>query len=162
MKYINLSLLFLLILTACNNSSTETSSVASSSQKEIDQELIMEYISAQGLEGSITPSGLFYSSIKEGDGPSAESLGASAAVVAHYHGTFLDGKVFDSSVEKGKPFEFKLNQVIAGWGEAIRLLNKGGKGTFVVPSHLAYGAKGLPGAIPPNTVLRFDIELLEF
>ncbi len=162
MKIINSCLLLLLILTACNNSPTETTKVDPAAQKAIDAKLIMDYVKAEGLSGSITPSGMFYAIEKEGDGPSAKDLDASAAVVAHYHGIFLDGKLFDSSVKKGKPFNFKLNKVIRGWGEAIRLLNKGGKGIFVIPSHLAYGAKGFPGAIPPNAVLRFEIELLEF
>ncbi|MFT4664079.1 MAG: FKBP-type peptidyl-prolyl cis-trans isomerase [Polaribacter sp.] len=162
MKVINFCLFLLLGLTACNNSSAEKVAVNPVAQKAIDQKLILEYAKAQGLEGSITPSGMFFAIEKEGEGASAKNLGASAEVVAHYHGTFLDGKLFDSSVKKGKPFEFKLNGVIKGWGEAIRLLNKGGKGTFLIPSHLAYGAKGYPGAIPPNAVLRFEIELLEF
>ena len=73
---------------------------------------------------------------------------------------FLDGKVFDSSVDRGQPLNFALGQVISGWQEAIKLLNVGGKGTFIIPSHLAYGAKGYPGLIKPNTVLKFDVELL--
>jgi len=160
MKIIHLCIIFLIGLTACNNTATEQA--PSPEQKAIDAKIIMDYIKQEGLSGSITPSGLFVAIEKEGEGPSAKDLGRGTKVTAHYHGTFLDGKVFDSSVDRGKPFEFKLGGVIAGWQEAIKLLKKGGKGTFVIPSHLAYGAKGFPGAIPANAVLRFGVELLDF
>ena len=74
----------------------------------------------------------------------------------------MDGTQFDSSYDRGAPLEFKLGQVIKGWQEAIKLLKKGGKGTFLIPSHLAYGERGAGSAIPPNAVLVFDIELVDF
>lgn len=161
MKITNWCILLLLSLTACTSSSSNESTVDPAEQKKLDAQIISTYVGNSGLKGKTTPSGMFYSIERQGDGPSAKDLTASSKVVTHYHGTFLDGKVFDSSVDKKKPFDFKLGQVIAGWQEAIKLLNQGGKGTFIIPSHLAYGTKGFPGAIPPNSVLRFEVELLE-
>jgi len=74
----------------------------------------------------------------------------------------LNGQKFDSSYDRGQPLEFGLNQVIPGWQQAIPLLQKGGKGTFYIPSGLAYGTRGAGGAIPPNAVLIFEVELIDF
>ncbi len=84
-------------------------------------------------------------------------------VKVHYRGTFMDGKEFDSSHSRNQPFEFKLGtkQVIEGWDIGVRGMKVGGKRILVVPPHMAYGDKGAGGVIPPNTPLKFEVELLE-
>ena len=85
-------------------------------------------------------------------------------VTVHYTGMLLDGTTFDSSVERADPFSFDLGQgnVIKGWDEGITYFNKGSKGTIYIPSSLGYGPSGAGGVIPPNAVLIFDIELLDY
>lgn len=120
---------------------------------------IDEYLSENNLDAQVTESGLRYIITKEADGPKPE---AGDQVVVHYRGAFLDDREFDSSYERG-PFEFTLGQgrVIKGWDEGIALLNTGSKATFIIPSALGYGERGAGGSIPPNTILKFDVELLE-
>ena len=103
------------------------------------------------------PSGLAYEIVKQGDGTAPK---ATDTVKVHYTGTLIDGTVFDSSVQRGEPAEFPLDQVIAGWTEGIQKVNKGGKIKLYVPPQLAYGDDGRPG-IPPGSTLIFDVELLE-
>ena len=105
-----------------------------------------------------TASGLQYKITKEGTGkqPTADSQ-----VSVHYKGQLLDGKVFDSSYDRGQPVEFPLNQVIPGWTEGLQLIKEGGKATLYIPAKLAYGEQGVPGTIPPNSTLIFDVELLQ-
>jgi FKBP-type peptidyl-prolyl cis-trans isomerase len=79
----------------------------------------------------------------------------------HYHGTLIDGTVFDSSVERGEPIKFPLRNVIKGWQEGLALMRKGGKATLVMSSELAYGDNGSPPVIAPGATLVFDVELLE-
>ncbi|WP_061241913.1 FKBP-type peptidyl-prolyl cis-trans isomerase [Ectopseudomonas composti] len=106
---------------------------------------------------SVLASGLQYEVLVAGEGakPSAEDQ-----VRVHYHGTLIDGTVFDSSYERGQPAEFPVGGVIAGWVEALQLMNTGSKWRLHVPSELAYGAQGV-GSIPPHSVLVFDVELLD-
>jgi FKBP-type peptidyl-prolyl cis-trans isomerase FklB len=106
---------------------------------------------------TVLASGLQYEVLTAGEGakPSAEDT-----IRAHYHGTLVDGTVFDSSYERGQPAEFPVGGVIAGWVEALQLMNTGSKWRLYVPSELAYGAQGV-GSIPPHSVLVFDVELLE-
>ncbi len=104
----------------------------------------------------VLPSGLQYKVLKSGNGPSPK---ATDTVKTHYHGTFINGKVFDSSVERGEPVEFPVNGVIKGWTEALQLMKVGDKWQLFIPSDLAYGPDG-QGPIPPNSVLVFDVELL--
>ncbi|KGJ90843.1 Peptidylprolyl isomerase [Colwellia psychrerythraea] len=108
-------------------------------------------------EVTVTESGLQYEVITTGEGekPSAEST-----VSVHYHGTFANGDVFDSSVERGQPAEFPVNGVIAGWTEALQLMTEGSKWKLTIPYDLAYGERGSQGAIPPYATLVFDVELL--
>ncbi len=105
-------------------------------------------------------SGLQYEIIEEGDA-SAEKATASSTVQCHYHGTLIDGQMFDSSYERGQPAEFPVGGVIAGWTEALQLMNIGAKWKLHIPHELAYGTNGSPGAIPGCATLVFDVELLK-
>lgn len=102
-------------------------------------------------------SGLQYEIITEGNGSKPS---ATDRVKCHYHGTLIDGKVFDSSVDRGQPAVFGVNQVIKGWVEALQLMPVGSKWRLYIPSDLAYGAQGAGEMIGPNTALVFDVELL--
>ena len=104
-------------------------------------------------------SGLQYLVLEKGDGEGA-SPSATDQVRVHYHGTLIDGTVFDSSVERGQPAAFPLNGVIRGWTEGVQLMQEGDKYRFFLPPELAYGARG-SGPIGPNSTLIFDVELLE-
>lgn len=104
------------------------------------------------------PSGLQYKVLKEGEG---DLPALTDQVKCHYHGSLINGKVFDSSVERGQPAVFPVNGVIQGWIEALQLMSTGSKWRLFIPSELAYGQRGAGGAIGPNTTLIFDVELLE-
>ena len=86
--------------------------------------------------------------------------GPTDKVKTHYHGSFLDGKVFDSSVDRGTPATFPVNGVISGWTEALQLMSVGAKWKLFLHPNLAYGERGYPGSIPPNSALIFEVELL--
>ncbi|WP_028240885.1 FKBP-type peptidyl-prolyl cis-trans isomerase [Stutzerimonas azotifigens] len=105
----------------------------------------------------VLESGLQYEVIASGEGPRPSR---DDTVRTHYHGTLIDGSVFDSSYQRGQPAEFPVGGVIAGWTEALQLMNAGSKWRLYVPSELAYGAQGV-GSIPPHSVLVFDVELLD-
>lgn len=104
------------------------------------------------------PSGLQYEILKEGNGPKPS---ATDQVKCHYHGTLIDGTVFDSSVERGQPATFGVNQVIPGWVEALQLMPTGSKWKLFIPSNLAYGKSGAGQTIEPNSTLVFEVEILE-
>lgn len=104
-----------------------------------------------------TPSGLQYQVIKGAEG---RKPAATDTVHVHYHGTLLNGQVFDSSVERGEPISFPLNQVIAGWTEGVQLMSIGSKYKFFIPSELAYGDQAV-GTIPAGSTLIFEVELLD-
>lgn len=124
-------------------------------QKKIDREIDNRY------PGAIkTSSGLKYVVIKEGSGDKSPKYGQNVTV--HYQGTFLNGKIFDSSILRGEPATFKIGQVIEGWNEALQTMKKGEKRTLIIPYQLGYGIHGYPGVIPPKSTLIFDVELLDF
>lgn len=104
-----------------------------------------------------TASGLQYEVLKEGTGAKPA---ATSTVKVHYEGKLIDGTVFDSSVQRGEPVSFPLNQVIPGWTEGLQLMSPGAKYRFVIPAKLAYGETGA-GPIPPHAALVFEVELLE-
>ncbi len=104
-----------------------------------------------------TASGLQYKALKEGTGPKPK---ATDTVTVNYRGTFIDGKEFDSSYKRNQPATFPLNGVIKGWTEGLQLMPVGSKYMFYIPPALAYGERGYPGAVPPNSVLIFEVELL--
>ena len=109
-------------------------------------------------EGVTTlPSGLQYEVINEGTG---EKPSATDSVKCHYHGTLLDGTVFDSSVQRGEPAVFGVSQVIKGWVEGLQLMPVGSKWRLFIPSDLAYGEQGAGSSIQPNSTLIFEVELL--
>ncbi len=109
-------------------------------------------------EVKVTESGMQYEVLQEGDGPIPD---ADDRVRVHYHGTLIDGTVFDSSVERGEPAVFGVTQVIPGWTEALQMMPAGSKWKIYLPSDLAYGERGAGGDIGPNETLIFEVELLE-
>jgi len=117
------------------------------------------FLKANGAKSDVImlPSGLQYKILVEGNGPKPK---ATDKVTTHYHGTLINGTVFDSSVERGQPATFPVNGVIAGWIEAFQLMPTGSKWQLYVPSNLAYGARGASELIGPHTTLIFDVELI--
>ena len=129
--------------------------VACGSSSDSESEVIMEE------ETITTPSGLQYRDLVVGTG---EAASAGRTAVVHYTGWLLDGTKFDSSVDRGTPFEFPLGagRVIKGWDEGVATMNVGGKRELIIPPDLAYGAQGAAGGlIPANATLKFEVELLE-
>lgn len=124
-------------------------------KKEENRKFLAENKTKDGV--ITTPSGLQYQVVKKGKGdiPTAQSV-----VKVHYTGKLIDGTVFDSSVERGEPIDFPVNQVIPGWTEGLQLMPVGSKYTFYIPYELAYGAQG-NSSIPPFSTLIFDVELLD-
>ena len=125
-------------------------------EKEARMAAEAERIKGQFL--NVTPSGLRYMVIKEGTGKQPT---ATSNVKVHYTGSFIDGNIFDSSVQRGQPIDFGLNQVIPGWTEGVQLMKEGAKYKFYIPYQLAYGERGYPGAIPPKSDLIFEVELIK-
>ena len=167
-----LSCLLIVLGTSCvadnQNGLTDTSSkVPEDKTVPEDKETTLEKTKAAKAlpEFKETKSGLKYRVIKAGKDPKPT---AQCKVKVHYRGWFPDkadptkGAEFDSSYKRGEPIEFPLNGVIRGWTEGVQLVGKGGKLELEIPPELAYGQRGMPGAIPPNATLRFEIELLDF
>lgn len=127
--------------------------LAAEKQKEAKEKALKEFANA-----ATTPSGLKYIVLQAGTGNKPV---ATSNVKVHYTGMFLDGKVFDSSVQRGETIDFGLNQVIKGWTEGVQLMKEGAKYKFYIPSNLAYGERGAGGVIPPNTDLIFEVELIK-
>ncbi len=131
---------------------TEAANVA-----KLDGELYLE-ANAEKEGVIVTESGLQYEVLTEGSGDHPTET---SSVEVHYHGTLIDGTVFDSSVDRGEPISFPLNRVISGWTEGVQLMTVGSKYKFTIPSELAYGTQVSP-EIPGNSVLVFEVELLSF
>ncbi len=106
---------------------------------------------------NVTESGLRYIVLNEGTGKQPQ---ATSNVTVHYEGKLVDGTVFDSSIQRGQPIDFGLNQVIPGWTEGVQLMKEGAKYRFYIPYNLAYGERGYPGVIPPKSDLIFEVELI--
>ena len=123
--------------------------------KQVGEEVLRFNMEKRGVV--TLPSGLQYEVLKTGDG---QKPGPNDKVRCHYHGTLIDGRVFDSSIERGQPAVFGVSQVIRGWTEALQLMNVGSKWRLFIPSDMAYGAHGAGEAIEPNMTLIFDVELL--
>ncbi|TCM64356.1 FKBP-type peptidyl-prolyl cis-trans isomerase FkpA/FKBP-type peptidyl-prolyl cis-trans isomerase FklB [Acinetobacter calcoaceticus] len=130
--------------------------IDSKAAEQVNQAFFKENAKKPGV--ITTKSGLQYMITATGKGkrPTAEST-----VTVHYKGQLLNAKVFDSSFDRGEPIEFKLNQVIPGWTEGVQLMQEGSKATLYIPAKLAYGEQGVPGNIPANSALIFDIELIK-
>lgn len=134
---------------------------AEAMQAKADEEVkIQEYLEANNITVEPTESGMYYIEHQQGSGPKPNQKDR---VKVHYTGTLLDGKKFDSSVDRDQPFEFVLGvgQVIRGWDEGIAMMNVGSKATFILPSSLAYGEHGAGRDIPPYAPLIFEVELLD-
>ena len=118
-----------------------------------------DFLEANKNKPGITtlPSGLQYEILSEGTGAKPS---ATDKVTCHYHGTLIDGTVFDSSVRRGQPAVFPLNMVIKGWTEGLQLMPAGSKWRFFIPAHLAYGDRQVSAQIGPNSALIFEVELL--
>lgn len=119
-------------------------------------EFLLENAKKEGV--TVLASGLQYKVLKNGNG---KKPGKTSHVKCHYEGTFIDGKVFDSSYRRGEPAVFGVNQVIAGWTEALQLMSEGSEWQLFIPYNLAYGEAGAGGSIPPYAALVFKVELIE-
>ena len=118
--------------------------------------MLMENKTKEGVK--TTPSGLQYKIVSEGTGKSPTTADR---VTVHYTGKLTDGTIFDSSVQRGQPATFRVNQVIPGWTEALQMMQEGDKWTLYIPYTLAYGERGSPPAIPPFSTLIFEVELMK-
>jgi len=125
------------------------------SKAEDQQKFLQDNATKEGVVE--LPSGLQYLILKSGEG---DKPGPATMVTVHYEGKLTDGKVFDSSYNRGKPVTFGVHQVIAGWTEALQLMPVGSKWRLFIPSSLGYGVRGAGGSIPPNATLIFDVELI--
>lgn len=131
----------------------KTLEITAAQQKATKEKALLEFANA-----TTTASGLKYIVLQQGSGNKPV---ATSNVKVHYTGMFLDGKVFDSSVQRGETIDFGLNQVIKGWTEGVQLMPEGSKYKFYIPSDLAYGERGAGGVIPPNADLIFEVELIK-
>ena len=159
-----IGLLLSSLLVACSPAPDNTTPAADGTNKKVDtmssneqagQEFLAKNATAEGV--IVTATGLQYKVINSGSGATP---GPTDTVRTRYHGTFIDGRVFDSSVDRGAPLEFPVNGVISGWTEALQLMQEGDKWQLFVPPELAYGQRGV-GPIPGNTTLIFEVELIK-
>ncbi|MEN7531583.1 MULTISPECIES: FKBP-type peptidyl-prolyl cis-trans isomerase [unclassified Cupriavidus] len=114
-------------------------------------------VSGMAVAAETLPSGVVIETITKGTGPSPK---ATDSVKVHYRGTLTNGTEFDSSYKRGQPISFPLNGVIPCWTEGVQKMQVGGKAKLTCPASTAYGARGVPGTIPPNSTLNFEVELL--
>jgi FKBP-type peptidyl-prolyl cis-trans isomerase FkpA len=135
---------------------TARAAVVAAAEKKAGDAYVAKAAGATGARK--TPSGMVIVTLTPGAGPSPK---ATDKVKVHYHGTLIDGSVFDSSVQRGQPATFPLNGVIKCWTEGVQLMKVGGKSKLVCPSELAYGERGAPPRIKPGATLIFEVELLE-
>ena len=135
----------------------EAMAAAGEANQKASEEFLAETAKREGV--TTTESGLQYEVMQIGS--EARKPAATDTVTVHYHGTLPNGEVFDSSVQRGEPATFGLNQVIRGWTEGVQLMDIGSKFRFFIPADLAYGPNGAGGAIGPNQALVFEVELLE-
>ena len=124
--------------------------------KQAGKEFLAENAKRSGVV--VLPSGLQYEVLAEGKGRKPK---ATDKVQCHYHGTLIDGQVFDSSIQRGTPAVFGVNQVIPGWVEALQLMPEGSRWKLYIPADLAYGEQGAGGSIPANATLIFEVELIK-
>ena len=129
---------------------------AAEENAKVSADFLAENAKKDGIK--VTESGLQYEVITEGDGASPK---ATDVVKVHYEGTLISGQIFDSSIKRGEPAVFGVNQVIPGWVEALQLMSEGAKWRLYIPSELGYGAHGAGEMIPPHSTLIFDVELIE-
>lgn len=150
---LSLSILTAFTFSACKET------ITFDEQQDIDRAIIEEYVAINNLQGTYTEQGIFYSITKDGVGTATPDI--SSTILIDYTGTLLDGTEFDSS--NGFPREFQLFSLIRGWQIGLEYFKAESKGVLVIPSRFAYKENGsLDGSIPSNTVIRFDIELVEF
>ena len=142
--------------TALENEQNAKNAEAGKAAKSEGEKFLAENAKKPGVV--VTASGLQYEVLNEGTGRSPK---ATDVVRCHYHGTLIDGTVFDSSYQRNQPADFGLNQVIAGWTEGVQLMKEGAKYRFYLPYNLAYGEHGAGASIPPYAALIFDVELLK-
>ena len=145
-----------MLMTAIQTAVSAKQTAANAGVIEAGNKYREEYAAKEGVVA--LPSGLLYEVIATGDGPKP---GPTDTVTTHYHGTLIDGSVFDSSVDRGQPASFPVNGVIRGWTEALQLMTVGSKWRLVIPPELAYGERGAGPKIGPGTTLVFEVELLE-
>ena len=164
MKKIYILALATTIIFACKNSRTSEIKMDGGerqnfkTQNEVDAEIINKYVAEKKLNGKLINGGIY--AVVSDSGKGERNPTVKDTVVVEYHGYFLNGNIFDET-KPGKTITFPLSNLVEGWKIGIPLLKKGGKATFVLPSSLAYGAQG-SGTIPPNSVLAFDITLVDF
>ena len=168
MKYLNTLLVGSLFMAVCacqgetpvspNLPAAENKAKAKKTVDELIAELKKKHPKAKF---ETTKSGMKYFVLKDGED---DKCGKGKKIKAHYTGTLMDGKKFDSSRDRGQPFEFTvgIGQVIKGWDEALSDMKKGEQRILILPPELAYGARGAGGVIPPNATLVFDVELIDF
>lgn len=142
--------------TELENKQRAAAAEAGKAAREAGEKFLADNAKKAGV--TVTASGLQYEVLTEGTGRQPK---ASDTVRCHYHGTLIDGTVFDSSVLRNEPCEFGLRQVIAGWTEGVQLMKEGAKYRFFIPYNLAYGERGAGQDIPPYSALIFDVELIK-
>ncbi len=166
MKQLLSALMIIGLLTACSSKKSETTTETTVTQKK--EQVVTTTPPASNIPALpedattiTTASGMQYVDIivGEGDSPVAGNM-----VTVHYTGWLLDGKKFDSSVDRNQPFQFKIGagQVIKGWDEGVASMQRGGQRRLILPPELAYGARGAGGVIPPDATLIFDVQLIDF
>lgn len=163
MKLTVILIISMFLIFGCEKENTQTEGSSEMSESTQQEEMMSSQSGPAKVDEAdyqTTDSGLKYAILKKSDGEKPQS---GQTVAVHYSGWLPDGKNFDSSYKRNKPFEFMLGQgqVIRGWDEGISLLKKGEKAQLVIPPELGYGQRGIPGVIPANSTLIFDVELVD-